>query len=100
MTLFCGERRTRRSPSLSNEGKPVIPMVLPKGERAATLLLAQRITRLSGSRVKLDVIVDVPEASLNFQPFKLKAVVETFLISTYSALGKLTTGTGSAIISV
>jgi hypothetical protein len=45
-------------------------------------------------------MVPVEVASLNFHPFKLNGVDPTFLISINSALGKPTTGEGSAMISV
>lgn len=45
-------------------------------------------------------IVAVDVASLNRQPDKLNAVADTFFSSMYSALGRPTTGEGSAMISV
>src|SRR5678810_1072107 len=100
MVFPCGDFMEIISPSLSREGKLVIPIVLPKTEKVATLLLAQIIAILSGCKVKLVVMVAVEVASLIFHPFKLKGVDETFLTSMNSALGSPTTGDGSAMISV
>ena len=74
-------------------------MVLPKAEKAPTLVVAQRITRLSGCSRKDVLMVAVPVASLIRQPLRLNAVADTFLNSMYSALGKPTGGAGSAMIS-
>ena len=74
-------------------------MVLPKEEKVATLVVAQRITRLSGCNRKEVLMVAVLLASLMRQPLRLNAVADTFLSSIYSALGKPTGGAGSAMIS-
>jgi hypothetical protein len=100
MVFPCGDFNESRSPSLSSEGKLVTPIVLPKAENVETLPVEQRIMVLSGCRVKFVLIVPVEVASLNFHPTKLNAVVEIFLISTYSLFGNPTTGEGSAMISV